>query len=172
MATCCASCLFAAQIALERPNFAGNFQLFLNYKLQEAAYRDDFDYIEKLVAHHKEKAEIDYQDSNDRTALHIAADKGNTAAVEMLLRYNACTTIVDKTGNTPLDYVDKETHKDIAALLQRPEPKSPEESQDCIAIILHAPAACSPISERAKKLNVFQKWLACLQSCFKINRNN
>jgi len=171
IAACFTSCLFAAQIVLEKPNFAGNFQLLLNYRLQEAASRDDYEYIEKLVALHEEKAEINSQNENGLTALHIAAHEGHKASVEMLLHYNACTTILDAEGNTPLVYAKAQKHEAIIALLQHPEPKSPEENQDCIAIILHTPAACSPNSERIKKLNILQKWLACLWPCFKINRN-
>ena len=52
-----------------------------------------------------------------RTALHIAAIKGNKEAVGMLLAHDAQINAKDNTGNTPLNLAAKYGNKDVAQLL-------------------------------------------------------
>ena len=55
--------------------------------------------IEWLLAH---GADIDHQDRNGWSALHVAVQTGNLDTVELLLRHGASVSLLDVYGNAPL----------------------------------------------------------------------
>ncbi len=54
-----------------------------------------------------------------RTALHWAAEQGDLAIADLLLRRGADRSLTDKKGKTPLDLALADGHADMAALLSR-----------------------------------------------------
>jgi ankyrin repeat protein len=57
------------------------------------------------------------QDSEGRTALHFACDRGQLAAVELLLKHNAAVNIADTDGQTPLHYAVTCHHPEVIVKL-------------------------------------------------------
>ncbi|KAF8269332.1 ankyrin repeat-containing domain protein [Lactarius quietus] len=66
-----------------------------------------------------EGADIDVRDEYGYTALHLAADRGNAATVEFLLKQGADKTLKDTDGYTATDLATIAQQHDIVALLER-----------------------------------------------------
>lgn len=64
-------------------------------------------------------ADIDVRDEYGYTALHLAADRGNVATVEFLLKQGADMTLKDTDGYTATDLATIAQKHDIVALLER-----------------------------------------------------
>jgi len=62
-------------------------------------------------------ANVDLQDEQGRTALHIEALAGNADGVQMLLENNAASNIQDSLGQTPLHLSAKRGHLNVVKLL-------------------------------------------------------
>lgn len=60
---------------------------------------------------------IDFPLQDGRTALHIAAEKGQIQATRSLLKAGANTNVYDKKGNSPLHEASQRGHKQIVRLL-------------------------------------------------------
>jgi len=63
--------------------------------------------------------DIDARDEYGYTALHLAADRGNIAAVEILLKHGADKTLKDADEYTAADLATIAQRPDIVALLER-----------------------------------------------------
>lgn len=92
------------------------FQEYQDTRLRRAAYRgDDEEYIENLVK--KYHARIDAPSAEGKTALHYAAEEGNTACVETLLKHQASLNLLDAQKFTPLMYAMVNQHHTITDIL-------------------------------------------------------
>ncbi|KAI9512826.1 ankyrin [Russula earlei] len=63
--------------------------------------------------------DVDGRDEYGYTALHLAADRGNIAIVELLLKHGADKTLKDTDGYTAADLANFAQRADIIALLER-----------------------------------------------------
>ena len=67
--------------------------------------------------------DVNLQDSRGLTPLHLAIrainDNPSTRSVRILLRKGAITTIEDKRGRTPIDYIDKIHDSDLRVAVRR-----------------------------------------------------
>lgn len=70
-----------------------------NHKLQRSARYNDPERVRSALS---SGADIDFQDSAGRSALHFAAAQGYSDVVEVLLGAGAKPDLVDRRGNTPL----------------------------------------------------------------------
>ena len=67
----------------------------------------------------KHGADINAQTADDgTTALHVAAEKGHSEAVSMLLRCKADAALQDSVGYTPLDWAKLKKNQACVQLLQ------------------------------------------------------
>ena len=63
---------------------------------------------------------LDWSNSGGKTALHVAAQAGNTAFISLLCDFGADTDLTDLQGNTPLHYASAWGHLEtIRVLLER-----------------------------------------------------
>lgn len=76
---------------------------YSQYPLEVACYKGSFAIAQKLIL---AGATINAQNKSGLTPLMSATMGGNHALVELLLKYNADTTIKDWTGWTAIDYLD------------------------------------------------------------------
>ncbi|KAI9635215.1 ankyrin repeat-containing domain protein [Dioszegia hungarica] len=60
---------------------------------------------------------LDWSNSGGKTALHIAAQSGNTPFISLLLSYGADPDLTDLQGNSPLHYAAAWGHLDVARVL-------------------------------------------------------
>jgi len=58
--------------------------------------------VVRLIEQDFSSVKIDVQDNNNQTPLHLAAARGRTACIQVLLEYNADPNVQDKHGWTPL----------------------------------------------------------------------
>ncbi len=72
------------------------------------------DLIQDIIA----DADLDAQDDDGMTALHIAAKNGYLAMVNWLLKAGAASRIADKAGKTPLDLALQANNSAVAARLR------------------------------------------------------
>jgi len=63
-------------------------------------------------------ADVGTLEGDDETALHLAAYYGRLRVTELLLEHHANTYARNKAGKTPFDLASKESHHDVARLLQ------------------------------------------------------
>jgi len=82
------------------------------------AMRDDIAAISAFLSAN-EGADINVLDEYGYTALHLAADRGNIATVEFLLKQGADKTLKDTDGYTATDLATIAQRHDIVALLER-----------------------------------------------------
>ncbi|KAJ5281640.1 hypothetical protein N7478_007012 [Penicillium angulare] len=61
--------------------------------------------LEVLLKAFSQQSQLDYQDDNHKTPLHIAASHGNAAAVAALLTAGATVNVLDGEGRSPTDLV-------------------------------------------------------------------
>jgi ankyrin repeat protein len=71
-----------------------------------AAWTEDVNAIERLLKNHH--VNVNVQDTNGATALHLAAMKCNPLIVDMLLEAGADPNIMDEEGDLPIDNLDME----------------------------------------------------------------
>ncbi|KAH9064125.1 ankyrin [Lactarius vividus] len=86
--------------------------------LHEHAMRDDVAAVSALLSS-KEGVDINVRDEYGYTALHLAADRGNVAVVELLLEQGADKTLKDTDGYTATDLATIAEQHDVVALLER-----------------------------------------------------
>lgn len=55
--------------------------------------------------------DVEMQDNVGMTALHHACSDGNFATAQLLVKLGADTTVFDKTGSKPLDYLESKSHR-------------------------------------------------------------
>ncbi|KAJ1492703.1 ankyrin repeat-containing domain protein [Baffinella frigidus] len=82
----------------------------------ETAFRGDRAHIKRLLAN---KADINSEDYDGRTALHLASCEGHTKIVELLISNNANLECKDRFGGTPLEDAVRHDQKAIQALLRK-----------------------------------------------------
>jgi len=83
--------------------------------LIQATILPDLETIDLLIRH---GADINAQDDGKRTALMVAAMKGNLATVRFLLDRNADPNLTDYQSKTALDYAEEYRHPAICELLR------------------------------------------------------
>jgi glutaminase len=88
---------------------------FNKFLLFEASSKNDLETIKRLFA---EKIDINIQDYDGRTALHIAASNNCYNVVKFLLDNRADIAIKDRYGNTASDDAEKENNTNIIKLLK------------------------------------------------------
>ncbi|MBA3953901.1 ankyrin repeat domain-containing protein [Candidatus Dependentiae bacterium] len=87
----------------------------INQQLLKAARNGDRAKIESLIT--EPDADINTQDMDNRTPLHLTAAGGSTNAVEILLSYGADINAQDFNKDTPLHVAALEGHVDVIELL-------------------------------------------------------
>lgn len=78
--------------------------------------------LEKIKELLNEGVDINFQDEEGRSALHMACDREHLNIVEFLLQNNANINIQDNEGNTPLHYACICCYEDIIKLLLQYSP--------------------------------------------------
>jgi uncharacterized protein len=92
--------------------------LFAQGKLHKFVEKGKYDKVKKLIAEGSE--DIDAQDENGKTALMIAAEKGDYKMLYFLLLKKADPNIQDKDGKTALMYASEEGNiRSVKALLRK-----------------------------------------------------
>ncbi|BGP16793.1 hypothetical protein JCM10213_002187 [Rhodosporidiobolus nylandii] len=86
-------------------------------QLHELAIAGDASALEAFLAGEGKAAGLDERDSYGYAALHLAVDRGNLAAAQVLLTAGADKSLQDEDGNTPLDLARLAEHEDLVALL-------------------------------------------------------
>ncbi|CAE8711737.1 unnamed protein product [Polarella glacialis] len=86
-----------------------------NSLLCHAAARGQTGELLQLLA---AKADMNGQDYDERTALHVAAGWGRADAVQLLLSRQADASMVDRLGRTPFDEAAKAGHSQVELLLK------------------------------------------------------
>ena len=66
------------------------------YLLLDAAFNNDCDTVRNLLA---KGVDINYQDYDKRSALHIASNENNKEAVELLIENGANINLLDRWNN-------------------------------------------------------------------------
>lgn len=87
--------------------------------LLHCAAANDQEHIVEFVGDCLEGFKMNARDINGWTALHMACDKGFTRIVEMLLKFNVKTEVVDKTGCLPMHYACRNGNMQIIKALIR-----------------------------------------------------
>lgn len=88
-------------------------------ELMQAANDGNYIKIEEIV---QAGVSIDTTDNNGRTALHVAASKGNKDAVVWLLRHGANVNAIDAFGNSPMQDAQRgesKAKREVIKLLQQ-----------------------------------------------------
>lgn len=86
-------------------------------KLRQFSRKGDYQDLLTLVNSCNITPALDMADSNSRTALYLAAEKGHTDCVKLLLDQGASIDAVDKDGHTPLFAAGWHGHADCVKLL-------------------------------------------------------
>ncbi|KAH9047612.1 ankyrin [Lactarius hengduanensis] len=94
------------------------------------AMRDDVAAVSAFLSSN-EGADINVRDEYGYTALHLAADRGNVAVVEFLLKQGADKTLMDTDGYTATDLATIAQQHDVVALLERTGGDTCVESVPC-----------------------------------------
>jgi ankyrin repeat protein len=80
-----------------------------------ASQEGHLDVVKVLLASHPE---VNAQEADGETALHLAAFYGHLGVAQVLLKNGADLRIENKERKTPLDLASKERHDDIVQLLK------------------------------------------------------
>ncbi|KAH9175454.1 ankyrin [Lactarius sanguifluus] len=83
------------------------------------AMRDDVAAVSAFLSSNEGGADINVRDEYGYTALHLAADRGNVAVVEFLLKQGADKTLKDTDGYTATDLATIAQQHDVVVLLER-----------------------------------------------------
>jgi ankyrin repeat protein len=90
----------------EEPVTANTADLNGNTGLMEACLKGHLSIVKLLLLHSPYKLKINQQNVDDRAALHKATYNGNCEIIELLLNNGADPTLLDASGNEPIDYVE------------------------------------------------------------------
>lgn len=98
------------------PSSSGTYQAQVYTSLASAIFSGNTNVAEVLLT--KTSLPIDHQGRTGNTALMFAAQWGQTASVEYLLKASADVTLTNANGDTALSLAMKNGHRDIAVLLR------------------------------------------------------
>ena len=76
----------------------------LNYLLLDGCYNDNLDIIKECLS---KGCDINFQDYDKRTALHIAAEENKKEIVKFLIERGGDLNLKDRWGKTPNDLIKK-----------------------------------------------------------------
>ena len=96
---------------------AATDEAFERSALHWAALNGDVEVGDLLFTHPSTTSLVDAQDLSEFTALHIAAERGHTGFIELLLRHRADPLLRTSAGNTPLHYAAFNNHIEAAQLI-------------------------------------------------------
>ena len=96
---------------------AATDEAFERTALHWAALSGDVEVGDLLFTHPSTTSLVDAQDLSEFTALHIAAERGHTGFIELLLRHRADPLLRTSAGNTPLHYAAFNNHIEAAQLI-------------------------------------------------------
>lgn len=85
------------------------------YELLEAARQGDTSEVQRIMA---SGTNLDSQDYDGRTALHLAAAEGQDKVVHFLLENNANTNLKDRWGHTAISEAEAGKHKEVIKMLK------------------------------------------------------
>jgi ankyrin repeat protein len=92
-------------------------EAFERTALHWAALSGDVEVGELLFTHPSTISLFDAQDLSKFTPLHIAAERGHTGFIELLIRHRADPLLRTSAGNTPLHYAAFSNHIETAQLI-------------------------------------------------------
>jgi hypothetical protein len=96
---------------------AATDEAFERTALHWAALSGDVEVGELLFTHPSTTSLFDAQDLSNFTPLHIAAERGHTGFIELLIRHRADPLLRTSAGNTPLHYAAFSNHIETAQLI-------------------------------------------------------
>ena len=79
----------------------------LNYLLLDGSYNNNLDIIKECLS---KGCDINFQDYDKRTALHIAIEEEHNEVIKFLIDNGAKSDIKDRWGDTPNDIKNKKTN--------------------------------------------------------------
>ena len=94
-------------------------EAFERTALHWAAWSGDVEVGELLFTHPSTMSIVDAQDHSNLTALHLAAERGHTGFIDLLMRKRADPLLRATGGNTPLHYAAFNNHSGAASFLLR-----------------------------------------------------
>ena len=94
-------------------------EAFERTALHWAAWSGDVEVGELLFTHPSTMSIVDVQDHSNLTALHLAAERGHTGFIDLLMRKRADPLLRATGGNTPLHYAAFNNHSGAASFLLR-----------------------------------------------------
>jgi ankyrin repeat protein len=94
-------------------------EAFERTALHWAAWSGDVEVGELLFTHPSTMSIVDAQDHSNLTALHLAAERGHTNFIELLMRKRADPLLRATGGNTPLHYAAFNNHSGAASFILR-----------------------------------------------------
>jgi len=92
--------------------------------LHAAVNSNKVEVCERILAHEmiNKREIIDRVDKSKRTAMHIASFKTNEGLVEVLIKYGANISVVDSSGNAPVELAKKAGRRKSKELLEAYDP--------------------------------------------------
>lgn len=89
-------------------------------RLIEGAARGDIDEVNHILATNDVDVDVDDEDYDQRTALHLAASNGHIDMVRhLILVQGAHVNVLDRYGGTPMMDAVRHKHHDVVAFLRR-----------------------------------------------------
>jgi len=83
-----------------------NNKKILGFLLLEASYNQDLYTIREMIA---KGCDINFQDYDNRTALHVAVSEQKLESIKLLLEFKASIELKDRWGKTPIDEATNDT---------------------------------------------------------------
>lgn len=117
--------------------------------LMDAAFHGEKERVKLLVSR---GTSVNATDSNDRTALHVAASEGHSGVVQLLLEVNADPTLKDTKENTPLNDAVRHKHDEAAKVIRRWGPGYTLVFAGCTGAVKMCGAAATGNLEEMKRL--------------------